>query len=794
MTGKDYRITVLTDRLIRLEYQRDGKFEDRLTRMVVNRDFDKVEYFEKKTETGVVVQTDELRLFYDEKPFSTDGLMIQVKSMDTTWHYSIVYANSDGNYLGTARTLDLTDGFAELEPGIFGRNGFAVIDDSLSPVMVSDPVLGFGNDSVFENRENEGIDIYFFGYGRDFYGGLRDFSILSGRTPMLPRYALGNWWSRYYMYTEASYTGLLEKFEKERIPLSVAVLDMDWHITGVDPKYGTGWTGYSWNREYFPEPGDFLDMLHDKKLAVTLNLHPADGIRAYEDMYEAVAKRMDIDPDTEKPVEFDFADKKFRDVYFDEVMHPYEEDGVDFWWIDWQQGFGHGKNDVDPLFLLNHYHYHDMEGRNIRPMIFSRYAGVGSHRYPVGFSGDTRITWRSLAYQPYFTSTASNIGYGWWSHDIGGHMLGDKDMERLIRWIQFGVFSPIMRLHSSSSEFINKEPWTMYEPYCSITGRFMRLRHKLLPYLYTENYRAYTDSKPLIRPMYYDSPDALEAYNVPCEYGFGENLIVAAITEKMDESLRQACVSAFIPKGRYYDILNGRIYEGCKKRKLYRRIDEIPVLLKAGGIVPLSMEDEKNGTDNPAKLDVYVGSCADGEYTMYEDDGISMDYLKGRSVKTRFRLAYKDTGKGYVQRFTIDGACGDQSLIPEARSFKITFFGIKPEDGGDVVCMQISGDNDTAFEYKMCRTEYDASVNTVTVSVEEYDMRMGLCLELTSFVPASNDADRLVFEILDNAWIDNVTKDIVYDSLLNMEQSAFKEWMKGENIPEIVKDAVFEII
>ena len=171
MTGKDYRITVLTDRLIRLEYQRDGKFEDRLTRMVVNRDFDKVEYIEKKTETGVVVQTDELRLFYDEKPFSTDGLMIQVKSMDTTWHYSIVYANSDGNYLGTARTLDLTDGFAELEPGIFGRNGFAVIDDSLSPVMVSDPVLGFGNDSVFENRENEGIDIYFFALLQYLIGG-----------------------------------------------------------------------------------------------------------------------------------------------------------------------------------------------------------------------------------------------------------------------------------------------------------------------------------------------------------------------------------------------------------------------------------------------------------------------------------------------------------------------------------------------------------------------------------------------------------------------------------------------
>lgn len=114
---------------------------------------------------------------------------------------------------------------------------------------------------------------------------------------------------------------------------------------------------------------------------------------------------------------------------------------------------------LDPLWLLNHYHYQDSCKNAEGGVILSRYAGPGSHRYPVGFSGDTIISWNSLRFQPYFTATASNIGYSWWSHDIGGHMLGDYDEELQTRWLQFGVFSPITRLHSSRSPFNSKEPW-----------------------------------------------------------------------------------------------------------------------------------------------------------------------------------------------------------------------------------------------------------------------------------------------------------------------------------------------
>ena len=180
-----------------------------------------------------------------------------------------------------------------------------------------------------------------------------------------------------------------------------------------------------------------------------------------------MAEYLGINPDSKKTIEFDMTNKEFVEAYFKFVHHPHENAGVDFWWIDWQQGNNGGASGIDPLWMLNYFHFKDMEKRGRRGLILSRYGGLGSHRYPIGFSGDTIVTWKSLEFQPYFTATASNVGYTWWSHDIGGHMNGYKDNELALRWYQFGVFSPINRLHSSSNPFCGKEPWNYPEPYCS---------------------------------------------------------------------------------------------------------------------------------------------------------------------------------------------------------------------------------------------------------------------------------------------------------------------------------------
>lgn len=771
--GDKYRITILADRLIRLEYQEDGLFEDRATQTVLNRVFGDVPFDIKESVDSVVIDTGRLVLTYDKKEFSSVGLSILVKATGKTWHYGDVYGNSDRNLGGTARTLDLTDGFILPEPGLFGEYGYAFIDDSRSAVT---------EDGEYKNRRHRETDVYFFGYGRDYYAGLRDFYHLTGKTPMIPRYALGNWWSRYHKYTEKTYLELLENFKKEGIPLSVAVIDMDWHLTDVDEKYGTGWTGYTWNPEYFPDHRRFLQKLKDRKLAVTLNLHPADGIRGFEAMYERVAGRLGIDPASDQACRFDFSDPAFRQAYFEEIIHPYENDGVDFWWIDWQQGEGKENDDVDPLFLLNHYHYKDQEGRNSRPMIFSRYAGVGSHRYPVGFSGDTFATWKSLAFQPYFTSMASNIGYGWWSHDIGGHMQGSKDDERLIRWIQFGVFSPIMRIHSSDSPFSNKEPWKLAEPYRSIMGDMMRLRHRLIPYLYTAVWQSYKEDIPLIQPMYYRYPDISEAYEVPDEYMFGGTLCVCAICRPQDGALRMASVNAFIPEGRWYDIFTGMILHGNgNKRRLYRDISSIPVLLPAGGIVPLAANDRGNGTENPESIELLIGAGADGTYSLYEDDGTSMDYMDGKHVITSVSFSWGADDSSCV--ISIAPPAGDRTLIPDRSGYRIKLYGVSRTENTQISCINGS-----------IGSLYDEYRNILEITLNNTDISKEIAVKVSGIALAQNDIGKLVFNILDRAWIETNTKEAIYRELSESPDiEKFVQRLQGMDANEELKEAIKEV-
>ena len=203
----------------------------------------------------------------------------------------------------------------------------------------------------------------------------------------------------------------------------------------------------------------FLDWLHEQGLKTALNLHPADGVGPHEAMYEAMAKRLGKQP-MAQAIPFDIASPDFARAYFELLHHPQEADGVDFWWIDWQQGEVSGLPGLDPLWWLNHLHFHDLGRERQETAVHLFTLGwLGNHRYPIGFSGDTHVDWDTLNFQPYFTATAANVGYSWWSHDIGGHMFGVEDAELYARWVQFGVFSPIFRLHSTNNPFHDRRPW-----------------------------------------------------------------------------------------------------------------------------------------------------------------------------------------------------------------------------------------------------------------------------------------------------------------------------------------------
>lgn len=786
--GEKYRISVLTERLIRLEYSKKGVFVDEKTQTIMNRDFETFRFRVEEKEDSLSIVTKYLRLIYDKKEFSGEGLKINVSgnfgTTSSVWHYG----DKNESLKGTVRTLDTIDGATELGEGVVSKKLWSFIDDSKSMLLVDD-------DFVIREDE-EAIDIYFFGYGLDYKEALRDFYKLSGATPLLPRYSLGNWWSRYYKYTDESYLELLERFKREDIPFNVAVLDMDWHITDVDSKYGTGWTGYTWNKEYFKEPEKFLKELHERGYKITLNVHPADGVRAFEDSYKEFAKFMGVNIKNEDPVLFDIADKKFREGYFKYVHHKLEKQGVDFWWIDWQQGENSGKKGLDPLWLLNHLHYKDIQRDKRRGLILSRYAGVGSHRYPLGFSGDTIITWDSLNFQPYFTATASNIGYSWWSHDIGGHMNGTRDDELFVRWVQFGVFSPIMRLHSTCNDFSGKEPWNYNDIANAIIKKYLRLRQRLIPYLYTMNLKTHKDGLPLILPIYYFEAENEKAYNYPNEYYFGEDLLVCPITEKGDELSKLSRVKAYLPKGYWVDIFTGIKYAGEREIELYRSLDDIAVFARLGSILPLDARKSGNEIDNPNELDLHIFAGADGSYSLAEDASELADFVEKEWRYTEFLgkakenfLDYND--KKYSYELNIEAVKNNIADAIKKRKYNIYLHGIK-----EYYSLEISAGNKSISPLAI---SYDDKANALVINLDNISLDKEIRINIVSKYNYNSFEiiENKIFAMLNAAQISYDLKTVLFESIRKLEEKGVAFVMSEiyslcDN--EYVRGAIFELL
>ena len=654
------RITILTDRLFRVER---GATTDLPSQTVWNRDLGEVDFRCQKQGSALLVTTPRVS-FRVGASGKVSSVCLDGKPLSTR-----------GNLKGTARTLDHTDGPTPLDRGLIAKGGLAILEDK--GLLLKD--------GGFVER-GKGVDQYWFAYGADYRAALRDFYRLSGATPLIPRYALGNWWSRYKAYTQQEYLDVLDKFASRFVPITVATVDMDWHWTDVVKRFGkdakptptdniedkfmvavvpfiwNGWTGYSWNTELFPDHLAFLEELHRRGHHVTLNVHPSHGVRFFEDHYADYCKIVGIDPSSKAPVPFKLGERKYVEGYFDAIHHPLEEEGVDFWWLDWQQGKRSDVKGLDPLWALNHYHYLDSGRGNKRPLILSRYAGVGSHRYPLGFSGDSCMDWKTLRFQPYFTANAANVGYTWWSHDIGGHHRYGKNDELYLRWVQFGVFSPINRLHSTANEFMGKEPWKCAPHIETIVNDYLRLRHSLIPYIYSQAYRTAQEGIALCEPMYYGDPQDPHAYQVPNEYRFGSQLIVAPVTSPVHARSGLAKVKVWLPQGEYVDLFTGRRYQGGREYTVYRPLTQIPVFALSGAIVPTYRDGKHNDLSLTQDLDLWLWA-GDGSFDLYEDDGESNEYQTGKYAITP--ITQKRTGDTLT--LTIGAVRGDASVLPAKR-------------------------------------------------------------------------------------------------------------------------------
>jgi alpha-glucosidase (family GH31 glycosyl hydrolase) len=735
--GPQYRFTLINDVVLRYEWAEDGVFEDRPSTFAINRRFPSPEFTTNDTGDYLEIRTSTFHVTYNKKRFDRYGFIISFSDKNTLWGADWRYGEATPENLGgTARTLDNVDGRCDLETGVLSKAGYSVLDDSRSMLFDS---TGFAS----PRRPGDRIDGYLFCYGRDFKRAMSSFFAISGKQPLLPRWALGNWWSRYYAYTDREYLELMGKFETRQVPLSVAVIDMDWHQVSGDHIPHAGWTGYSWNKKLFPDPPGFTKALHDKNLKITLNDHPHAGIHRHEDMYETMARDIGHDTSSGAPMLFDPTSPKFMHAYLNTLHRQLEKEGCDFWWIDWQQGPYSRIPGLDPLWLLNHFHFLDhaqQQGEDGRGIIFSRFGGPGSHRYPVGFSGDTIMTWESLQFQPEFTATASNIGYGWWSHDIGGHMGGYRDDELATRWVQYGVFSPIMRLHSSANPWGSKEPWLFREEYKQVMEKFLQFRHRLIPYLHTMNALSAFENEPLVQPIYWKHPEQEEAYGQPNQFYFGSSLLVAPIVKPRDKRTNTGAVDVWIPRGRWIDIFNGMIYQGNKSIRMHRKIHEYPVLAPMGAIIPLDMAPKpKNGGLNPSGLELLVVVGDDGDFTIREE-------IQDDEPASPNSTGLREIMIGYVQ------AKGQLRFAASSKQWRVKFLGLAlvPEQ------LSVSAGGQ--------------ALANVNVTVDAYPAAPGLVVELPML---SEDSGEIVIDIGAQPALHDVTvseriSDYVLDVQIDM--------------------------
>ena len=447
----------------------------------------------------------------------------------------------------------------------------------------------------------------------------------------------------------------MSDLEKNGIPADVMILDMDWHWNGDANSHSAGiggWTGWSWNTNLIPQPKKLLEEIHSKNFKIALNLHPADGIDSHESpaYYNAMKAELNGKYDNNGNIAWNLDFPDFTKSFFSNIIRDHESEGIDFWWLDWQQHLtSHYTQGLGQTFWCNHVFYNDMAKNRPghRPVIFHRWGGLGSHRYQIGFSGDALINFPTLAFQPYFTATASNVGYAYWGHDLGGHAFTDEktvnDPELVLRWIQFGVFTPIFRTHATKDDRIERRIWKFANFPDMLKA--VKLRYALFPYLYTMARETYETGIGMCRPLYYEYPDREEAYKYEGEYFFGNDILVAPITEPSRDG-KTASKEIWFPEGKWWSVSTNEIIEGPCVRTLDFEVNQIPYFFKAGSMIPFNPSSVMNVTDHPNSLILNVVAGDDGQGSLYEDGGDNSDYAT-KYATTAFSHSVKGNRETY---------------------------------------------------------------------------------------------------------------------------------------------------
>lgn len=639
------RLTLISPTLIRLEYAEDAKFLDATTMFAYKRDA-LLQDFQVKSlgDDRYEITTSALRMVFHNDGFPFGLLNFQVYfQMDGKEKKFTIRNHQMENLGGAVSTLDRVSEEIPLQDGILAKDGWHIVDDAGKDILVDDWLT---------TRDRSHVqDLYCFIYGKDYKAAMADLGKISGHVPMTRKYVHGVWYCRYWPYTTQEFLDIADQYKQNDFPLDIMVFDMDWHTQ--DAKVGTGhaskrsWTGYTWDKKYIPDPSFLIKTLLKDSIYVSLNEHPHDGIRPHESMYADFMHAMGREADGSS-ILFDAGDRKFMDNFLKYAHGESWGMGVAFWWLDWQQNYLYHNvrgTKTPNLTWLNKLYYEDSARNGLRGAGFSRWAGLGDHRYPIQFSGDARANWDVLAFEIKLTATSGNAGCYYWAHDIGG-FYGGKDPEMYVRWTQFGALSAALRIHSQDKADLDRRPWIWGDMATEGNRKAYHFRSEIMPYIYSSVRTTHETMVPLNRAMYIDYNFDERSYNNPQQFMFGDLLLAAPITQAGVGENRVASQKVWFPKGEtWYDFFDGTKYEGDTETSVSKGINEFPLFVKGGYVLP--MQPYRSRPASAALTDlvmrVYPGEDgADNTFVLYEDDGVTTEYERGQYAKTD--LKYKRSG------------------------------------------------------------------------------------------------------------------------------------------------------
>ena len=722
--GHKYRISILSDVLIRFEYSEHGTFNDYPTMFACNRSFSKPKVTFREDENIILLTNDIFTIQYTkEKSFigsrfaPEQYLKVSINGTDKVWYFNHPEVR---NFKGTFYSLDEVKNEPNMDKGLFSLDGFVSFDDSRTPILSENGNL------IAPNYKN--IDTYLFIYNKDFGFALRDYFNLTGHAPLIPRYALGNWWFKNEAYNIRDIQNIVNNFKKNDIPFSVLLLGEYERTRNKDSLLS-----FSLNKIGIPSTEVLSKYLHDNNIYLGCNIKTEGDLSENEEHFSDFSKMYG----STKTLPINVYDEKFMISFLRTIISPMFISGIDFLWVD-----DNNKKNALRDYIMNYYLYNNMAlNKQKRNIVMSRNFGYLPHKFGILYSGKTNVSWKTLRSLPFYNANASNIGVSWLSHDVGGFEGGTEDSELYMRWVQFGTYSPILRLSSNFGKYYKREPWRWDARTFKVVHDYLRLRHRLIPYLYSEAYKYTSIGSPLVQPLYYRYPETYDEKLYKNEYYFGTELFVCPIVDPKDSVMNRVVHQIFLPNGVWYDFKTGKKFPGGRRYVTFYKDEDYPVYARTGAIIPMAILNENNinSTKNPDNLEIHIFPGRSNTYKLYEDDGQTDMYKEGYYNITEINYYYKENDFSV----SIEPKEGNVNVLPKTRNYVIRFRNTKYTKDVQVFADEVN----IPFESYVDDTDFVVKFSNVKTSSKIYLHSKGSNIEIDAVRVINEDIESIISDL-----------------------------------------------